>query len=288
MINYKSFEVHNNTKIKYYKDGSVKVSSCSLPFYKDPEYVISDSSTYTSPIGSDTVDEEIYFERKYKYYKDSIRRSKDKIFDIVKMNDFDFFFTGTISDDCDVDRYDADAVCKKVNTFMYNLVKRHKILRYIFVPEYHSDGAVHYHGFIKLYSPKSIDYSASINPHNGKVIRRGKNRSIVYNWHDWKFGFTTLMQCYGSVNNMAKYFTKYITKSSSYPMKHRYYCGGEVVRTVPTDYVDLDFESIPVPVTSTYFGDFKYITFNSVDDFTDFLMCCFSHYQINNNFLKVV
>lgn len=284
MNDFRSCEVYHNTKIKYYADGSVKFSCSTATPYKDKDYVVSDNSTYKSSNVAHEVDEDTFVDRKLKYRSDSIRRTKDKVFDIVKMNDWDFFFTGTISDDCDFDRYDADVVCKKVNTFMYNLVKRGKVIRYIFVPEYHKDGAVHYHGFIK--ASDSLRYSLAINPHTRKAIRRGKNRSFVFNWNDWNFGFTTLIHCYGSVDNMSKYFCKYITKGSEYPMKHRYYCGGDVVRVVPTDYVDFDFYSVPCDITVTDFGYFKYISFVSPETFSDFLLCYISQYDINHNFLK--
>lgn len=284
MNDLKACEVFHNAKIKYYADGSVKLSVSNGQIYKDSDYVISDSSTYHSPVVSRETDEETFLERKYKSRKDSIRRSRDKVFDIVKMNEFDFFFTGTFSDDCGFDRYNADEVCKKVNTFMYNLVKRGKILRYIFVPEFHEDGAVHYHGFIK--STNTLRFRFAINPHTGKVIRKGKQRHCIFNWLDWHFGHTTLMRCYGSVDNMTKYFCKYITKSADFPMKHRYYAGGDIVRVVPTDYVDLDFDSVPCVVTVTDFGYFKYIAFKSVDDFSDFLLCFMTQYEINHIFLK--
>ncbi len=272
----------HNARIKYYADGSVKLSVANAQTYKDSAFVVSDNSTYLSPVVSRETDEETYLERKYKSRKDSVRRSKDKVFDIVKMNDWDFFFTGTFGDDCGFDRYDVDLVCKKVNTLMYNLVKRGKVKYYIFVPEFHKDGAVHYHGFIK--ATHSLRYMLAINPHTGKAIRKGKRKNFVFNWLDWSFGYTTLMHCYGSVDNMTKYFCKYITKSADFPMKHRYYAGGDLVRVVPTDYVDLDFCSVPCDVTVTDFGDFKYITFMSVEDFSDFLLCFMAQFEINNIF----
>ena len=94
------------------------------------------------------------------------------------------------------------------------------------------------------------------------------------------------MRCYGSVDNMTKYFCKYITKSADFPMKHRYYAGGDVIRVVPTDYVDFDFDSVPCDVIFTDFGEFKYIAFKSVADFSDFLLCFMTQYEINYNFLK--
>lgn len=280
IILYKSCEVLTNTKIKYYADGSVKLSVANAPIYKSSDYVVSDNSTYHSPNVSRETDEDTYLERKYKSRKDSVRRSKNKVFDIVKMNDFDFFFTGTISNDCGIDRYNADEVCKKVNTFMYNLVKRGKIKYYIFVPEFHKDGAVHYHGFIK--SSDSMRYSLAVNPRTRKALRRGKNRAFVFNWLDWSFGYTTLIHCYGSVDSMSKYFCKYITKSADFPMKHRYYAGGSLVREVPTDNVDLDFDSVPCDITVTEFGEFKYISFISVQHFSDFLLCFMTQFEYNS------
>lgn len=282
MIAFKQHEVFHNTRVKYYADGSVKFSVANGNIYKDSDYVVSDSPTLHSSCGSNDVDEETFLERQYKYRNDSIKRSKNKVFDIVKMNDWDFFFTGTISDDCDIDRYNVDEVSKKVNTFMYNLVKRGKIIRYIFVPEFHDDGAVHYHGFIK--AGCSLSYRLALNPRTGKPIRRGKNRNFVFNWTDWTFGFTTLINCYGSVDNMSKYFCKYITKSSDFPMKHRYYCGGSVVRDVPCDYFDFNFHDVPCDVTFSDFGLFKFLSFDCLNDFHDFLLCYFTQFDYNSIF----
>ena len=96
MRDLKSCEVFHNTKIKYYADGSVKMSCSTATPYKDKSFVVSDNSTYKSSNVEHEVDEDTFLSRKLKYRSDSIRRTKDKVFDIVKMNDWDFFFTGTI------------------------------------------------------------------------------------------------------------------------------------------------------------------------------------------------
>ena len=94
------------------------------------------------------------------------------------------------------------------------------------------------------------------------------------------------MCCYGFVDNMIKYFCKYIIKFVDFSMKHRYYVGGDVIRVVLIDYVDFDFDFVFCDVIFMDFGEFKYIAFKFVVDFFDFLLCFMTQYEINYNFLK--
>lgn len=287
---YSDSELLHNTRVKKYADGTVKVTFACSSIYKEKGFATADvqgqkSSSVSCTQLEDIDEEEIYLERKYHYHKNSIKRSKDAVFDIVLMNEWDFFFTGTLSNDCGVDRYDADEVCKVVNRFMYSQVRQGNVIRYIFVPEEHEDGAIHYHGFIKI-NPKRLgngfDIKLAINPHTGKPIFRkvkdlGTYKVGVFNWLNWEFGYTTVIPMYGNRQKAANYMCKYITKSSDTPMKHRYYCAGDVVRKVPVELYDVPFIDVPIQEVSTEFGLFKYAVFDDYNSFFEFLQVICNH-----------
>lgn len=73
------------------------------------------------------------------------RRARSAVFDIAMSNDFKYFVTLTL-DAVRMDRYVVSQVTKKLNNWLGDCVRR-KGLKYVLVPEYHLDGAVHCHGF---------------------------------------------------------------------------------------------------------------------------------------------
>ena len=75
-------------------------------------------------------------------------RAKAAVRDIALCNHFAYFFTWTLSKDR-IDRYDVNLISRKVQTFLKNAVQR-KGFQYVLVPEYHKDGAIHFHGLCNL------------------------------------------------------------------------------------------------------------------------------------------
>lgn len=143
-------------------------------------------------------------------------RAKRQVFDLAACNDFDTFITLTLSPD-KINRYDYKAAARKLSQWLDNRVRR-KGLRYLIVPEYHKDGAIHFHGLINAEAVK-LSYSGKRDRKNGKAI---------YNVTDWKLGFTTAEKLTGEYTAVCHYISKYVTKQvvSTGPIGGRYYLHG--------------------------------------------------------------
>lgn len=148
------------------------------------------------------------------YQRQSISRTKKRIYEYALCNEFDYFITLTI----DRKKYNAsDLVELKriIGTWLSNYKKRHNPnLKYLIIPELHADKKhIHFHGLIS-----GIDDITE--------FRESKNGTMRYNWTSWhnKFGFTSLEKIRDN-ESISKYITKYITKDLITAFgKHRYIC----------------------------------------------------------------
>ena len=212
-----------NAKEKIYPNGYRHITAASRSIFREPGW---------EPIGKSIDDKMPKPQNKDTEVRDdSVRRAKTKIFDIAMLNDFDYFFTGTL-DSSVIERDNPEAVSKAIKTFFKNMVCRYDV-SYLLVPEYHKDGKnIHVHGFIKG-NLSLVD--------SGKRTKDGK---IIYNWLDWKFGFTTVIPLTGDKLHAAKYITKYISKDFKKIFGNFYYAGGPIVRKPQIRYYDIDFDSI--------------------------------------------
>ena len=131
----------------------------------------------------------------------SAARARKEVFELCACNDFDLFFTLTLSPK-EIDRYDYKAAVKRLSCWLDNRVRR-KGLRYVAVPELHQDGAVHFHGLCNAEAMRLVDSGHSDKGHT------------IYNIPDWKIGFTTAMRLYGDQTATAHYIAKYVTKNTT-------------------------------------------------------------------------
>lgn len=127
-----------NARVKYYPNGTQKITVFNRGVF--------------NPDGWERIrkDEEEKDRREYDLTNprdDNVKRAKDKIFDIAFVNEWDYMVTLTL-DQTKIDRYDAKEINKRVGQWLKHQVQR-KDLRYLVIPEYHKDGAVHFHGFFK-------------------------------------------------------------------------------------------------------------------------------------------
>lgn len=168
----------------------------------------------------------------------SKRRARNKLFDIVNCNKFDYFITLTL-DKKKIDRNDYTAIIKKLNTYLDNRVRRSG-LYYIGVPELHKNGGFHFHFLVNdvLQLEPSGTY---IRPTGGKPVKADTVRRSgfsledckeVYNISDWSLGFTTAIKTYGDIKAVANYVGKYITKGDKKVGGRWYYSGGKLQKPV--------------------------------------------------------
>lgn len=165
----------------------------------------------------------------------SLNRSKNNLYRIARSNDWDLFITITF-DRKKVDASDYNQVSKKITTFLNNLRKRGSSnLKYLIVPELHSDGKnYHFHGL--LYGADSL-----ILEDSGHTDTFGEK---IYNIVNWSFGFTTA-QYIKSQSAVRNYIGKYITKDLMNKLKNkkRYYCSKNV-NIYPENYYYMDIREI--------------------------------------------
>lgn len=159
------------------------------------------------------------------------RRARAKIFDLAFCNDWDWFVTLTL-DKNQIDRYDYKVIVKKLNTWLNNRVQR-KGLKYILVPEYHKDRAIHFHGLtnnvLKL-------------ANSGKVRQTKEGGKPVFNCPEWNFGFSAFLPLSGDKARYCGYISKYITKDGE-KVGGRYYLSGGALMSPRFTYDNVDFET---------------------------------------------
>lgn len=131
-------------------------------------------------------------------FENSIVRSKNTVIQLVANNQWDYFVTLTISPDSDADRYNLSDAKSKILKFLNNYkVRKSPDLKYLLIPEFHQNGAVHFHGVFK-----------GIRREDLKINKNGYFDFVPY---CERFGFCSL----GEISDLRKcacYITKYLNK----------------------------------------------------------------------------
>lgn len=188
--------------------------------YKTDEYIIKQYDEDTFRIiqiksikekGLETLtqhEENVRFVEKYIFPKpkkknasgrldESISRTKSKIYDYARCNDWQYFVTLTL-DPKKINRYEIKPFMVKFNRMISDENKKRETkIKYLLVPEKHKNNAVHFHGFIMGLLPTDI--------------RLNKNNHEEWSIYADKFGFTTISPI-RSIEAASAYCKKYITK----------------------------------------------------------------------------
>lgn len=295
-----------NAKTKCYPDGTTSTVVFDSPMFRSPDWSLAESLRtvsyyygfkdvinnrhlkkilYQSTVISDTlhidtrimndnfilkVKRDLFPVRKKSLNStprsDSLKRAKDRIFDYVLCNEFDYFFTGTI-DPKQYDSKNPKALFDYIQNWLKNLVKRNN-LKYVFVAERHKKGGIHFHGLIKGDNLGLVDsgtklYKGIKEPKTDFVaIRKGRNPAdgrIVYNLSNWKFGFTTCIKLIGDPMNTAFYITKYITKDCK-KIFGKFFWHSRGLKKPEIRYENVDYYKVQAKeYFNKHIGHFKYI-----------------------------
>ena len=182
----------------------------------------------------------------------SMRRARANLRRLALANGFDYFVTLTLDPER-IDRFDGEAITKRLGQWCSNMVKRHG-LRYVIVPEQHRDGAWHFHGFFAGEGLEAVD-SGTIKRPGVKQPKRPRSEAeraqwlaeggqVVYNLPQWPYGFTTAMRLHGEYPAAVAYVCKYIGKQQGQrPLGRWYYSGGALAKPEKT-YAALDFRGL--------------------------------------------
>lgn len=230
-------QITHNCRIKSYPDGSTEMLVASVPVFRESGWELADKWE-KEPRGAAVRDGDTARAK---------RRAKTAVSDLALCNDFRYFVTLTL-DGARVDRYDVQAVTRKLNAWLDNAVRR-KGLAYVLVPELHKDGAVHFHGLFNA-ALGAVD-SGTVDIGTGKP-RKPRSRAqraqwlaegghVVYNLPDWSLGFTTAIELYGDRRQAIGYVCKYITKTADKVGGRWYYSGGALAHPSVT-LCDVDYD----------------------------------------------
>ena len=150
--------------------------------------------------------------------RNSCNRTKLKIYEIARSNDWEYFVTWTFNRER-VDRYDYELLAKHLNKWL-DYIKRTIApnLVYLLVPEQHKDGAYHFHGLLS-----NVGTMTFIDSGLRTDFKSGNN--IIYNMVDYYYGFSTATKI-RYPERVCGYITKYITKElcSVAVGRKRYWC----------------------------------------------------------------
>lgn len=205
-------EVYHNGRVILSPDGEVlEVVTASRPIFKDAAFVAcaeAQPKARGRAAGGDD--------------GRAARRAKRELYLCAACNPaLDCFVTFTQSPERVADRYDYKEAVRRLGAWLDNRVRR-RGLKYIFVPERHQDGAIHWHGLCNADALRLVD--------SGHRDARGR---IIYNVTDWTVGFTTATMI-GEHAAACRYVSKYITKQTGGgTIGGRYWLhGGQLARPV--------------------------------------------------------
>lgn len=233
-----------NTRVKYFIDSDGELHPYELTCLSNPIYNRYDGYEELSTKKSGFVDNssvDIISDNSEitddSSFSDGVRRSlaraRKKCRDYVTCNFcLSLFVTLTLNREL-IDRYSYSDVIRKLNVWLDNSVRR-RGLRYILIPEYHKDGAIHFHGL----------FSDSLRKVDSGHKRKGK---VVYNL-DFPYGFTTAIYIEGEDSNrkVANYCLKYMTKTDNKVGGRWYLHGGKLAEPL-CEYYNISIDDIPAP-----------------------------------------
>lgn len=169
----------------------------------------------------------------YKNHVDdvSIKRTKKKVYDYAKSNEWEWFVTFTFSPD-KVNRYDYDECTKYLSKWFNNLKRSSPALSYLVVPEQHKDGAYHFHGLFSGMNERQIVWTGKyvIKRVCGLRSKFVRTKEKIYKIGSYKLGWMTATRV-REMEKVTSYITKYITKDMLNGLhgRKRYWCSRNLV-----------------------------------------------------------
>ncbi len=147
--------------------------------------------------------------------KDNMSRAIQKVYDLARANEFDWFVTMTFNQAL-VNRYDYGCCSDALKKFTQRLCMDGNT--WLIVPEQHRDGAFHFHGLV----------SGDLDLTHWK--------GDVYNLNDFKWGFTTATPIKDR-KRVSSYIAKYLTKEIVVPKGRKRYWASRALKKPTEDYV---------------------------------------------------
>lgn len=184
-------------------------------YKKVVEHVPGKRDRIKNPFDNEWTQEVNSFEEHFDFVQEvSLSRTKRKVYDYAKCNDWEFFVTFTFNKHL-VNRYDYIECANKLSKWLNNLRRSSPGLSYLVVPEQHKDGAWHFHGLFAGLNPDEIVWSGRYVIK--KVCSKGcrtrfvKTDRKIYKIGRYKLGWMTATEVQDK-QRVVTYITKYVTK----------------------------------------------------------------------------
>lgn len=143
----------------------------------------------------------------------SYSRTRKRIYDYARANDFCYFVTLTFNPD-KVDSFSCVDSYEHMRNWLNRMRKKFPDLKYLGVPELHKSGRYHFHFLMS-------DDIKSVLLDSGKFDNKGHK---IYNLGSYRFGWSTVVEIYDK-DRLPSYIIKYITKDlcKASPNRRRYW-----------------------------------------------------------------
>lgn len=237
-------DITSNARIKEYPLFSV-MQVASDYIFREPGYEPR-KRLYDVPPKGEAIDPE-------RSKLNSLCRARTAVRDIALCNNFEYFFTFTLSAEF-VNRYDPIEVGRKLQTFLRNVSYR-KGFQYVCVPENHKDGAIHFHGLCNL---GTVQIERALNYHTDFPLSTNRGQP-VFNMIDWKLGYSTCIPLDENYEVACNYIVKYLSKGCDKILGKWYLASRNLVKRPHISIVDggTSFEDFctdnpTAPVVSIY------------------------------------
>lgn len=153
-------------------------------------------------------------------FDSALSRAKNMVRELALCNRWEYFVTLTFDDRWD--RYSLKDRLKEFLQWIQNCNKSGASIRYLLVPEFHQDGAVHFHALMSGIepSPRPFNWPESVN--------RKEDGSYYDIWKDYsdRYGYSAVEPVNDPVAvgfYVSKYITKSLAESSEFVGVHTYY-----------------------------------------------------------------
>lgn len=166
----------------------------------------------------------------------SLSRSKRNIRDIALCNNFEYFFTQTVSSSAPCNREDLEDVVRLLKKSFKAYQRINKDFKYVIIYERHKDGkGVHLHGLLK-----GLGNDLYINKNGYLSLKRLEN-----------IGFNSLSKI-KDVIKCSNYITKYITKNMCRTANNQvYFCSRGLIRSKVSN-IDFDVDKYELVYYNEY------------------------------------
>lgn len=196
-------------------------------------------------------------------FANNLARAKRTVRDLILCNQFDYFCTFTFNAE-KVDRYNYGECSKKLRRVFNNYKNRYSSdFKYLIIPEFHKDGAVHFHGVVRGIRTEDLTVPEYVWRRNLKTkeLEQVPNTKKYVDWKYYsdKLGF---FNC-SAIKNYeacARYVTKYITKDLGGLSKGQRLFMSSAGLKRPELVFDMD--DIPCVFTPQYQDDFVSMTYS--------------------------